>query len=239
MIIYGKNPVRDLFDADRNKITRVWIDEKRHQQFTKELREAGIRIDDLKSLQFNSVGINGSENLQGIVANIQDPKIYSLTELIEINKDKQAPLFLILDQIEDPQNFGAILRNAAAFGVDGVIYPGRGSAKLNSTAMKTSAGNWMHVNLCETGSLNSVIKILKENFYWIASTSLDANTSMEDLATLNQPLAIVLGNEGKGVRASLKDKSDYLVKIAMDAKVESLNVSSASAILLHHIYSKK
>ncbi len=238
MIIYGKNPVRDLFDKDKNEITRVWIDEKRHQQFTKELKSAGIRVDNINTLQYNSVGIKGTDNLQGIVANIKDPKIYNLNELIEVNKDKQAPLLLILDQVEDPQNLGAIIRNAAAFGVDGVIYPSRGGAKLNSTVMKTSAGNWMHVNLCETGSLNSVIKTLKENFYWIASTSLDANSTVEELRDLNQPLALILGNEGKGVRNSLKDKSDYLIKITMSDKVESLNVSSASAIVLHNLYNK-
>ncbi len=236
MIIYGKNPVKDLFDKDPSQIKRVWINEKRHQQFYKELQKAGIRLDDIKSLQYASVELTGQENIQGIIANIQDPKNYSLNELIKLNENKQAPKLLILDQIEDPQNFGAIIRNAAAFGVDGIIYPGSRAASLNSTTMKASAGNWMNVNLCETGSLNNVIKILKDNFYWIVTTSLDANSSMEELKNLNQPMAIILGNEGKGVRSSLQDKSDFKIKIEMDAKVESLNVASASAILLHYLY---
>ncbi len=236
MIIYGKNPVKDLFDKDPSQIKRVWIDSKRHQSFVKELEKANIRIDDIKSLQYSSVELTGKENIQGIIANIKEPKIYSLTEIIESTKEKQSPKLLILDQIEDPQNFGAIIRNAAAFDVDGIIYPGRGAAGLNSTVMKTSAGNWMNVKLCETGSLNSVIKILKDNFYWIATTSLDANSSIDELRELNQPLAIILGNEGKGVRNSLKEKSDFKVKIDMSPNVESLNVASASAIVLHSLY---
>lgn len=236
MIIYGKNPIKDLFDKDHTEIKRVWIDEKRHQQFSKELKAKGIRLDDIKSLQYNSVELTGKENIQGIIANIKDPKIYSLTELIKLNENKQAPKLLILDQVEDPQNFGAIIRNAAAFDVDGIIYPGRGAAGLNATVMKTSAGTWMNVNLCETGSLNNVIKILKDNFYWIVTTSLDANSSMDEIRDLNQPIAIILGNEGKGVRSSLQDKSDFKIKINMSSKAESLNVASASAILLHYLY---
>ncbi len=238
MIIYGKNPVKDLFDKDPSQVKKVWIDSKRHQSFVKELEKAGVIIDDIKRLQYSSVELTGKENIQGIIANIKEPKMYSLSELIDINKDKQAPKLLILDQIEDPQNFGAIIRNAAAFDVDGIIYPGRGAVGLNSTVMKTSAGNWMNVRLCETGSLNSVIKTLKDNFYWIVTTSLDANSSMDELNDLNQPMAIILGNEGKGVRNSLQEKSDFKIKIVMNEKVESLNVASASAILLHSLYKK-
>lgn len=239
MIIYGKNTVKNLFDKNPSDIKRVWIDQKRHQSFYKELESASVRLDDIKTLQYDSVELTGKENIQGIIANIKDPKIYSLSELIKMNENNQNAKFLILDQIMDPQNFGAIIRNAAAFDVDGIIYPSRGSVSLNSTAMKTSAGNWMNVNLCETGSLNSVIKTLKENFYWIVTTSLDANSSMEELKELNQPMAIILGNEGKGVRSSLQDKSDFKIKIEMNPNVESLNVSSAAAILLNYLYKPK
>ncbi len=236
MIIYGKNPVKDLFTKDKSQINKVWIDRKRHQAFAIDLEKAGISIDDIKSLNYRKVELTGQENIQGVIADIKEPKIYSLAELIESNKDNDNTKLLILDQIEDPQNFGAIIRNAAAFGVDGIIFPSRGAARLTPTVMKTSAGNWMNVKLCETGSLNSVIQTLKDNFYWIVSTSLDANTSMDEVKELNKPMAIILGNEGKGVRRSLLDKSDFKIKINMNDEVESLNVSSAAAIILHYLY---
>ncbi len=238
MIIYGKNPVKDLFDRDPSQVKKVWIDSKRHQQFVKLLESNGVQIEDIKKLQYNSVELTGKENIQGIIANIKDPKIFSLSELLNECAKKDNPKILILDQIEDPQNFGAIIRNAAAFDVDGIIYPSRQAVGLNSTVMKTSAGNWMNVNLCETGSLNSVIKNLKDNFYWIVTTSLDANSSMDEIRDMNQPMAIILGNEGKGVRNSLQEKSDFKIKIDMNPEVESLNVASASAILLHSLYKK-
>ncbi len=236
MIIYGKNPVKDLFDNDSSKIKKVWIDKKRHQSFYIDLEKSGIELIDIKELRYKSVELSGQENIQGIIAEIEEPKIYSLKELININKDNSNTKLLILDQIEDPQNFGAIIRNAAAFGVDGIIYPTRSAAKLTPTVMKTSAGTWMNVNLCETGSLNSVIQVLKENFYWIVTTALDANTTIDEIKDLNQPVAIILGNEGKGVRKTLQEKSDYRIKIGMEPNVESLNVSSAAAIILHELY---
>ncbi len=236
MIIYGKNPVKDLFTSDASQIKKVWIDKKRHQAFSIELSKAGIQVIDIKELRYKTVELTGKENIQGVIADIKEPRNYSLNELIKLNEDNDNAKFLILDQIEDPQNFGAIIRNAAAFGVDGIIYPTRGAAKLNSTVMKTSAGNWINVKLCETGSLNSVIQVLKDNFYWIVTTSLDANSSLDEIKELNKPMAIILGNEGKGVRKTLQEKSDFKIKINMDSKVESLNVSSACAIVLHSLY---
>ncbi|BDU67825.1 MAG: 23S rRNA (guanosine(2251)-2'-O)-methyltransferase RlmB [Candidatus Tyloplasma litorale] len=236
MFIYGKNPIKDLFDKDFKLIKKIWIDKKRHQSFFNDLKNKGIEINDFKVFNFRKNGFSSHENFQGIIALIEEPKIYSLKELIELNIGKESPKFLILDQIEDPQNFGAILRNAAAFDIDGVIYPSRNSAKLNSTVMKASAGNWMRVNLCETNSLNQVVDTLKKNYYWIISTSLEGKTSFEEIKNINQPKAIILGNEGKGVRKTLNEKSDFKIKINMNQEVESLNVASASAIILHYLF---
>ena len=147
MIIYGVNPVKDLFNSDVNKIKKVWIQKKRHQSFYNDLTAAGVEVLDIADLNYRKVELTGKETIQGIVASIEEPKVFTLNELIEVNKDKQDAKIVILDHIEDPQNFGAIIRNSAAFEVDGIIYPSRGAARLNSTVMKTSAGNWMNVNL--------------------------------------------------------------------------------------------
>lgn len=238
MYIYGKNPVKDLFNKDPLSIEKIWIEKKRHQSFYNELSLSKIQIYYFDEFKLKWGEFKGHENFQGIIAEIKEPKIFNLQELIKKNKKNEKPLFLILDQIEDPQNFGAILRNAAAFNVDGVIYPSRGSVGLNSTVMKTSAGNWMNINLCETSSLNQVIETLKKEGYWIISTSFESNSTLEEIKELNQPKAIILGNESKGVRKSLQDKSDFKIKIKMNKNVESLNVSSASAIILHYLNMK-
>ncbi len=236
MFIYGKNPVKDLFTDEPSSILEVYIERKRHQTFYEDLKKSGVSLKPLSELSYKDAELNGKENLQGIVARIKEPKIYTLPELINKHKNSERQVYLILDQIVDPQNFGAILRNAAAFDVSGVIYPSRNSARLNSTSMKTSAGNWKNVDLCETTSLNHVIKTLKDNNIWIVSTSLNANQDLSTLKDLNQPMAIIIGNEGKGVRPSLQEKSEISVKININDKVESLNVSSAVAIILYQLY---
>ncbi len=236
MIIYGKNTVKELFNKDKSQILKVWIERKRHQSFAIELENSGFKTLDIKSLSYKKVNLTGQENIQGVIAEIKDPKIYSLNELLSSLNNKRKPKLLILDQIEDPQNFGAIIRNAAAFNVDGIIFPSKSAVGLTPIVLKASAGNWINIKLCETNSLNSVIQILKKNYYWIVSTSLDGNSSMKEIKELNQPIALILGNEGKGVRKSLQDKSDFKIKISMNKKVESLNVASASAIIFHFLY---
>ncbi|NQX83521.1 MAG: 23S rRNA (guanosine(2251)-2'-O)-methyltransferase RlmB [Mycoplasmataceae bacterium] len=235
MFIYGKNPVKDLFMKNTSLIKRIWIEKKRHQSFYNDLTNSNIKIYYFNEFKLKWGEFKGHENFQGIIAEIEEPKIYGLLELIRKNKDNNKTLFLILDQIEDPQNFGAILRNAAAFNVDGVIYPSRSAVGLNSTVMKTSSGNWMNVDLCETSSLNQVIDTLKKEGYWIISTTSDSTSSLDSIKELNQPKVIILGNEGKGVRKSLQNKSDFKISIEINKKVESLNVSSALAIILHYI----
>ena len=235
MYIYGKNPVKDLMNFKPEYIKKVFLDKKRHQSFFNELIKNKIDVYDFKTFNKKSIFKN-NENLQGIIALIKEPKILSLKELIEKHKNNNNSVFLILDGITDPQNFGAILRNAAAFGVTGVLFPSRNSSPLSAVAIKASSGNWMKVDLCETASLNQVVDSLKKNGYWIASSSLDGKDDLDTLSEWNQPLAIILGGEGSGVKKSLKDKSEIVFKINMDEKVESLNVSAASAIILHYIY---
>ncbi len=234
MHIYGKNPIKDLFDKNPKMIKKIYIEKKRHQFFYEELKKSNIQVEPFESLNIKRLFYK-NENLQGIIAVIESPKIYTLKDLILKHKDDNKSVFIILDRITDPQNFGAILRNAAAFGVNGVIFPSRESSPLSSIAMKASAGNWMNVDLCETSSLNQVVEYLKKNGYWIVSTSLDADQSVDTLKDFNQPMAIILGSEGSGVKKSLQEKSEIKIKIDMSDKVESLNVASASAIILHYL----
>lgn len=234
MHIYGKNPIQDLFVKDPKMIRKVFLDKKRHQSFYNELIKSEIEVFPFLELNTKKIFYN-NENLQGIIALINNPKIYTLKDLIFKHKNDEKSVFLILDRITDPQNFGAILRNAAAFNVNGVIYPSRGSSSLTPTVMKTSAGNWMNVDLCETASLNQVVDQLKKDGYWIVSTSLDAKQNLDSLKELNQPMAIILGNEGSGIKKSLQEKSEIEIKIDMSEKVESLNVASSAAIILHYL----
>jgi 23S rRNA (guanosine2251-2'-O)-methyltransferase len=137
MYIYGANPIKDLFESKPDKIKKVFLNKKRHQTFANSLEKFHIKVEDFNVNNFKEFR---DVNHQEIVASISDPVILDTKQLIEINEDVKNPVILILDQINDPQNFGAIIRNVSAFGGNGIITSIHGSTPLTATAIKTSAG---------------------------------------------------------------------------------------------------
>ncbi|MDP1994431.1 MAG: 23S rRNA (guanosine(2251)-2'-O)-methyltransferase RlmB, partial [Ignavibacteria bacterium] len=141
---------------------------------------------------------------------------------------------LIIDSIQDTHNLGAILRTAECAGVDGIILTKFNSAPINETVMKTSAGAVNHLKICLVGNVVQAIQELKENGFWIIGSTLN-NSKFYDEIDYNFPSALIVGNEEKGMRKLVADQCDFLVKIPMKGKVQSLNVSVATGVLLFSI----
>ncbi len=150
------------------------------------------------------------------------------------DKNKSFPLLLILDSIQDTHNVGAILRSADCSGVDGVIITKHNSAPINETVVKTSAGASEHVKIAQINNLAQTIDELKQNGFWIVGSYLEG---AKDYTKVDYkiPIALIVGNEEKGIRKLTADKCDYLVRIPMKGKIQSLNVSVATGILLFEI----
>ena len=144
------------------------------------------------------------------------------------------PLILILDEIQDPHNVGAILRSAECSGVNGVILTKHNSATITSTVTKTSAGATEHLKICQVNNLSQTIDELKEKGFWIVGSSLE-NAKNYTEVDYKIPIALIVGNEEKGIRKLTASKCDFLVKIPMSGKIQSLNVSVATGILLFEI----
>ncbi|MBS4035016.1 MAG: 23S rRNA (guanosine(2251)-2'-O)-methyltransferase RlmB [Ignavibacterium sp.] len=144
------------------------------------------------------------------------------------------PLILILDSIQDTHNVGAIMRSAECCGVDGIIITKHNSAPINETVLKTSAGAVEYVKICPVNNLAQTLKELKENGYWIVGSSLD-NSKPYTEVDYKMPVALIVGNEEKGIRKLTADNCDILVRIPMKGKIQSLNVSVAAGILLFEI----
>ncbi|MCD8195353.1 MAG: 23S rRNA (guanosine(2251)-2'-O)-methyltransferase RlmB [Coprobacillus sp.] len=233
LLIYGRNPVREALLAD--KVINVILSENFSDlSLIEELKEKNIpfiykKNNDLK-------GICHSEDHQGIIAYIKPYEYSSLEEIIAYSKAKEHPLILMLDEINDPHNFGAIIRNAEAFNVDGIIIKKASQIGVNGTVMKVSAGALNYVKISQVSNLTNAIKILKDNGYWILSSSDSATTDYDKL-DYNVPLVLVIGSEGFGVSHLVQQNSDYVVKIPMLGHVNSLNASVASGILLSEIRS--
>lgn len=180
----------------------------------------------------NQLSNNG--NHQGIIVEIFPHEYCSVEEIIANGKDKKQPLILILDEIEDPQNFGAIIRSADAFGVDGIIVKSTNQVPLNWTVAKVSTGAIEYVKVAQVPNLNNVIKTLKENGYWIYAADGSAEESYEKV-NYDGKVALIVGSEGRGISNLVMKNSDFIIKIPMTGHVNSLNVSVSTGILLSRI----
>ncbi|MGA7721153.1 MAG: 23S rRNA (guanosine(2251)-2'-O)-methyltransferase RlmB [Ignavibacteriaceae bacterium] len=178
--------------------------------------------------------ITSHPNAQGVAAIKQEQKYYSLDEIILTSKRSTYPLILILDSIQDTHNLGAILRTADCSGVDGVIVTKHNSAPVNATVSKTSAGATEHVKICLVNNLAQTMKELKDKGFWIAGSALDNSKAYTGI-DYKIPLALVVGNEERGIRKLTADNCDFLVNIPMKGKIQSLNVSVATGILLFEV----
>lgn len=170
-----------------------------------------------------------SKNHQGIIAVANEYRYFELEEILEQTREK-AGFFLILDEIEDPHNLGAIIRSAESSGVDAIIIPKRRACQVNATVEKTAAGATSHIKIVRVTNLAQTIEKLKASGIWIYSVDMDgADYTKTDL---KGKIALVIGNEGKGISRLVKEKSDFTVSIPMKGHINSLNASVAASILM-------
>lgn len=183
--------------------------------------------------------ITNNPNAQGVAAKKSSQKFYELDKIISFSKRSTYPLILILDSIQDTHNIGAIIRTAECSGVDGIVITKHNSAPVNETVAKTSAGAVEHVKICSVTNLSQAIKKIKEAGFWIIGSSLSDESKNYTEVDYKIPLALVLGNEEKGIRRLTADNCDLLIKIPMLGKIQSLNVSVSAGIILFEILRKR
>lgn len=176
------------------------------------------------------------KNNQGVVARIEDFKLYNLEDII---RNDSRSLIIILEGLEDPHNLGAILRTADASGADGVIIPKNRSVRLNSTVAKVSTGAIFNVKTVEVVNLVQTIDKLKKAGYWIVGAEKTKDSVLYSSLNYDFPTVLIIGSEGKGISRLVKEQCDYLVEIPMKGIVNSLNASVACGILVYEIIKNK
>ncbi len=227
MIVYGKNVIREAAFSNR-KFHALYIDERFNDQyFLKFLDDKGVRYTRVNKDQLNRISKHATH--QGLVADVED---YQYAKLESFLKQETKKRFVILDGIEDPHNLGAILRTAEATQLTGIIIPKRNQVPLNATVAKVSSGAIEHVPIILVSNINQTIKTLKAHNIWVIGTDGHTDKSYHDIPK-SESTAIVLGNEGSGIKSLVKQNCDYLVKIPMYGKINSLNVSVAAALMMY------
>jgi 23S rRNA (guanosine2251-2'-O)-methyltransferase len=228
MIIYGINPVAEALRAGRVKAVRVVERSGTRLQEIAALAAAnGIKIQRVSSDVLDREAHRGVH--QGVVADVEDAHHYSVADLVQAAGG--APLIVVLDGVEDPHNFGAILRTADAAGVDGVIRQKRRAAPLDRAAAKASAGAVAYVRIAEVVNIARALDELKDVGVWTVGLADNAALAY-DAVDFTLPSAIVLGAEGSGLRRLVRERCDYLAGIPMHGHVSSLNVSVAAGVTL-------
>jgi 23S rRNA (guanosine2251-2'-O)-methyltransferase len=230
--IFGRKPVLEALKSKAD-IDQIYLQYGLHGSIVdiikKLAKQNNVKITQLSPQKFNQHA--DDKNTQGIIALKSSFDYSEIDDILIDAENSEFPLLLLLDSIQDPHNLGAIIRTAECAGVDGIITTIRNSASVNNTVEKTSAGAISHIKIARANNLIPIIEILKQSGYWIVGSKLGNSQSYTSI-DYKQPIAIVVGNEEKGIRHLVAEKCDFLAEIPMKGKIQSLNVSVATGILL-------
>lgn len=176
---------------------------------------------------------------QGVVAIVGSKKYVEVSDILKHAKDRnEVPFVLILDEIQDPQNLGALIRTAECTGMHGVVIPKHHSAEVNQTVVKTSAGASEHMLVAKVTNIVQCLEDLKKQGLWVVGTDSNGDKPFTQV-DYSLPLALIIGNEGSGIRKLVKEKCDFLVKIPLFGKIASLNASVAGALVMYEALRKR
>ena len=221
MYVYGKNVAKEMLNK-KEKINKAFLYTKfNDNEILSSLKKQNIKIKYLTRDELNKIE---SGNHQGIILEVDDYKYSSLDDL---NDD----IIVMLDHLEDPHNFGAIIRTCEAAGVKNIIIPKDRSVKVTASVIKVSVGAIENVKIALVNNLVNTIKELKQKGYWIIGTDMQG-TDYRNI-DYSGKIVLVIGNEGKGLSRLTEENCDFIASIPMRGKVNSLNASVAAALIIY------
>ena len=235
--IEGRNPVLEALRAG-HELIKIYL--LKNEASSGPLREIagqavkrGIPVHPVEHEILDRMAV--TRNHQGVIAMAAEWKYASLEEIVAQASQKSEPLFiLLLDGVEDPQNLGSILRTAEAAGVHGIIIPERRAAGLTSVVGRASAGAIEHIAVARVTNLTKTMEELRKYGLWFTGVEMDGNVEFRG-ADLKGPMGLVIGGEGKGISRLVREHCDQIVRIPMWGKINSLNVTAATAIALYEV----
>jgi 23S rRNA (guanosine2251-2'-O)-methyltransferase len=236
-ILYGRHPIHETLVANQRRVRKIYLAEgvKRQgvlSQILQKAEEARIPVESAPRQELDQVNVQH----QGVIAHVDPYPYVTLMDIIEgVKASKEHGLVLILDTIQDPQNLGSLLRTAEATGVHGVILPKRRGVRITPAVTKSSAGASEHLSIVQE-NLAQAIRELKKNEFWIAGLDMAPDARIIEKVDLSGPLALVVGSEADGLRRLVRESCDYLIRLPMRGKIQSLNAAVAGSIALYTIW---
>jgi 23S rRNA (guanosine2251-2'-O)-methyltransferase len=241
-VLYGRNAVREALRAGRRKVYKLIL-----AQGTKETgivadiamlaSKSGVPIQRVERQQLDKLG---NVNHQGVAIEASQYPYVELDEILaEADRRQEMPLLLILDCLQDPQNFGSLLRTAESVGVHGVIIPKRRAVGITPAVVNSSAGATEHLLIAQVTNLVQTMEELKAKGLWIVGLEDVPQAQPYDQSDLTMPLALVVGSEGRGMGRLVRETCDILIRLPMRGKVSSLNASVAGSIALYEVWRQR
>jgi 23S rRNA (guanosine2251-2'-O)-methyltransferase len=237
-LAFGNHTVRNLLRSPYFTLKKILLrdEHQKDQELLKLLETKQIPYQLLDKTSFSLYSFDKKN--QGIVAFISSYDYVPLNSLLSHQSQRKFPLVVILDSIEDPHNFGAILRTCAALAVDGIIIAKKNQVPVNSTVIKVSMGGIAYVPVCQVDNLGEAINELKKREYKIISTICELGAQQYNKLNFDFPTCLIFGNEHEGIKPSLIKKSDHSLYIPMSNGISSLNVSVSCGIICAQIVSQ-
>ena len=231
-ILIGRNSVLEALKSGR-EIDKIMISHGKAPGPIAELcKEKKIPIREISPTKLDF--LCGTSSHQGIAAMIASHKYCELDDILNTAREKGEPPFIIIcDEIEDPHNLGAIIRTAEACAVHGIIIPTHRSVSLNATVAKAASGALEYMNICRVTNINNTIDKLKESGLWIYGADTEGSYWTEHNFT--GPSAVIIGNEGNGIKKLVKEHCDALISLPMSGRINSLNASVAAGVLMYEV----
>ena len=233
--VEGRNAVLEAFRSGRT-VDRLFVLDGCHdgpvQTIVREAKKQNCLISFVAKERLEQLSPEGKH--QGVVAKVAAYKYAEVEDILQLAKEKgEDPFIILLDEIEDPHNLGAIIRTANQAGAHGVIIPKHRAVGLTSTVARTSAGALHYTPVAKVTNLAQTIESLKQEGLWFVGADMDGEVMYQQ--NLTGPIGLVIGNEGAGVGRLVKEKCDYVAKIPMKGQIDSLNASVAAGVLAYEI----
>lgn len=230
--LYGKHALREALLEKPEVVGKAFLDDnaQKDDELMSLIKKHNINVSTMKS---SDGKVNSDAVHQGVIANINIEKLYAtLDKALESIDMSTNPSFVLLDELQDPHNVGAIIRSAVAFGASAIIMPEHNQAPITGVVIKTSAGMVFRVPIVRVGNVNQTIRTLKEKGVWVYGLVMDGDTVLKD-AKFDTPTLFIVGNESEGIREKTLELCDIKLTIVMNPKCESLNASVATSVVMY------
>ena len=237
-LVAGKHAVTEALKNPKRKVLKVFLTEDSKKNLNKQNQDQqllkNIKIFYKTKKELDRLCSKEQISHQGLIAEIEHLEEISLKDYLEFNEKKKNVTFVALEEVTDPRNIGSIIRNAASFNIDGLIVKERTFPSESKLLYKSASGCIEHINIFEVSNINTTLKYLKTKNFWICGFDKNGNKDFTKY-DWNENTVLLFGSEGYGLKHQTLKNSDFLLKININKKIDSLNISNSTAVVFHYI----